>query len=160
MISTSSVIANGVVHSVHVGGPDICSGTGGKPGCDMNFSLTANEFSDGDVNGRWTDIVNLGPGTAPFNLVIAIDCLHVVDNQAWMSGVIVGPDFTGARAATSVVDIGVSAKDAPDQSSFTIGVGNAYDCHSEVVPPNTFPDQPDPVPFPLFDFIQGQVTVR
>jgi len=143
--STASVIANGVVHSVHVGGPDLCEALNLPLGCDMNFSLTANEFSDGSVNGRWTDIINNGPGTTPLNIIVAVDCLHVVGNAAWVAGEIVGPDLAELRVGTRVVDIGVSANDMPDGISFT----NVFsgDCH----------DAPS---FPLFRYFQGQVTIR
>jgi len=145
LASAGSVIANGVVHSVHVGGPDICSGFGLSPGCDADFSLTANEFSDGTVNGRWTDIAAVTPGDDPVTLVIAIDCLHVNGNEAWVAGEVVGPDFAGLRGGTRVQDNGVSANDLPDLVSFT----NVFfgDCTTE---PN----------FDLFPFVEGQVTVR
>ena len=143
LASSGSVVANGVVHSVHVGGPDACFPA--RPGCDANFSLTANEFSDGSVNGRWTDVWSHVPGDDPITIIVAIDCLHVNGDDAWVAGEIVGPDFAGFRVATRVRDNGVSANDVPDMISFTIGWGG--DCATE----------PD---FPLFFAPQGQVTVR
>jgi hypothetical protein len=134
-----------VVHSVHVGGPDICSGIGQSPGCDATLSITANEFGDGSVNGRWTDVWAVTPGVDPITIVVAIDCLHVVGNDAWVAGEIVGPDFAGLRVGTRVQDNGVSANDWPDFASFINGFDG--DCH----------DAPD---WPLFAFEQGQVSVR
>ncbi len=145
-VSTGSVIANGVVHSVHVGGADICSALGFSPGCDANFSLTANEFGDGSVNGRWVDVFAVIPGEDPETLIIAIDCLHVNGSEAWVAGEIVGPDFPGFRVGTRVQDNG-QGKNAvlPDMISFT----NIFfgDCTTE---PN----------FPLFALEEGQVKVR
>ena len=145
LLMTTSGFTNGVVHSVHVGGPDVCEAFGLQPGCDMNFSMTAQEFSDGSVSGRWVDIINVGG--IPLKIIAAIDCLHVNGNQAWVSGIVVGPDAAGARVATRIMDNGVSANDVPDMSSFTFGVGNAFDCRSEQ-------------PFPLLPYVQGQVIVQ
>ena len=145
-VSTGSVIANGVVHSVHVGGADICSAIGLSPGCDANFSLTANEFGDGSVNGRWADVFQIFPGEDPVTIIIAIDCLHVNGNEAWVAGEIVGPDFPGFRGGTRVQDNGQGANAVlPDMISFT----NVFfgDCTTE----------PD---FELFALEEGQVTVR
>ena len=145
-VSTGSVIANGVVHSVHVGGADLCSALGVSPGCDANFSLTANEFGDGRVNGRWTDVVGVVPGEDPITLIVAIDCLHVNGNEAWVAGEIVGPDFPGFRLGARIQDNGQGANAVfPDMISFTdIFFG---DCT----------DEPD---FPLFALEEGQVKVR
>ena len=145
MTMTGNVIANGVVHSVHVGGPDTCSTTGGKPGCDANFSLTANLFSDGRVNGRWMDVIATGPGGANIQILVDIECLHVVGNEAWVSGAIVGGPFAGFRAGARVMDNGVSRNDPADAISFT----QAFYGHCS--------EMPD---FPLFGMVEGQVTVR
>ena len=145
LASAGSVIANGVVHSVHVGGPDICSAFGLRPGCDANFSMTANEFSDGTVNGIWIDVVGVTPGVDPITLVLAIDCLHVNGNEAWVAGEVVGPDFAGLRGGARVQDNGVSANDLPDLVSMTFVF---------------FGDCTDEPAFPLFLYDQGQVTVR
>ena len=146
LISAGSVIANGVVHSVHVGGPDICSAIGLSPGCDANFSLTANEFGDGSVNGRWADVWEVFPGVDPVTIIVAIDCLHVNGNEAWVAGEIVGPDLSGLRVGTRVQDNGQGANAVlPDMISSTQQFDG--DCTAE----------PD---FRLFALEEGQVMVR
>lgn len=142
---TTNVNVPGVVHQVHVGGPDVCSGLDRKPGCDGNFSLTANQFSDGEVNGRWTD--RFGNGTG---MTAAIDCLYVSGNEAWVSGHVVAtnsPFFSVGQAVTTRVrDNGVSNRDLPDETSFTI----RFDA----------PCTDARMDYPLFPYVEGQVTVR
>ena len=141
---TFNVNAHGVVHQVHVGGPDICSGIDQRPGCDGNFSLTANLFSDGEANGRWTD--RFGHGTG---MTAAIDCLLVVDNEAWVSGYVVAtnsPNYVlGQAVATRVRDNGVSNLDLPDETSFSI--------------PSDTPCT-DAREYLLVPYVEGQVTIR
>ena len=43
------------VHQVQIGGPDVCTGFGANPGCDANFTLTAQVYTDGSVSGYWID---------------------------------------------------------------------------------------------------------
>jgi hypothetical protein len=71
----------------------------------------------------------------------------VVGNEAWVSGVITRPaSLAGLPAITRVRDNGTSTNDPADQVSFTF-IGIAATCT----------DQPD---LPLFDLINGQVTVQ
>jgi hypothetical protein len=134
--------ADRVIHKVSVGSADIVP----PPGSDANFSLSAIESADGAVTGQWQDTF-FGRGNPALALHVDVDCLVVVGNEAWVSGVITQPAFlAGLPAITRVRDNGTSADDPPDQVSFTsidIGV--------------TCTDQPD---LPLFDLINGQVTVQ
>jgi hypothetical protein len=134
--------ADGVVHKVSVGSADVTP----PPGTDANFSLSAIEFDDGTVTGQWQDTF-FGRGNPALALHVKVDCLVVVGNEAWVSGVVTRPGFlAGLPAITRIRDNGTSANDPPDQVSFTfidIGV--------------TCTDQPD---LPLFDLINGQVTVQ
>jgi len=133
----------GVVHQVSVGGHDLdIAGT-----TDANFSLVAIEHGDGSVTGQWTD--QFGQQEGGFHA--AINCLRVVGNQAWVSGVITsgsvpGFDLTGLPVATRVSDNGSSANDPPDQISFSF-IGNANPCTAQQN-------------FPLLDMTDGQVSVR
>ncbi len=142
--------AAGVVHRVTVGGPDLCDALGLKPGCDANFSLVALQMADGSVKGQYHDQFTpsaLSPGGNGIH--VAIDCLNVDGNQAWVTGVITQsriPGLVGLAALTSVVDNGRSANDPPDQISFSF-IGADLDC-------NTTPD------LPLFPVPKGQVVVK
>jgi hypothetical protein len=99
------------------------------PGTDANFSLIAIQYADGTVSGEWSDQFGHGDG----GLHVAVDCLEVVGNQAWISGVIThspDPGLVGVPAATRVVDNGTSANDPPDEISFT-RIGAPFDCHAQ-----------------------------
>ena len=107
----------GVRHRVSVGGHDL-----DVPKGDKNFSLIAIQSADGSVKGRYTDM--FGAGTITGGVHVDVDCLKVVDNQAWIGGVITngsatGEYVTGRRVLTTVVDNGKSANDPPDEISFT-----------------------------------------
>lgn len=139
-----------VTDRVSLGGADICGAVGLPPGCDANFSLSARLYDDGSVRGQWQDTFVGGTGF----IHVTVDCLNVVDNGAVLGGVITagrgpgGTDLTGLRATTAVVDNGTSAKDPPDQMSFSFFPNDA-DC-TTLSPSN----------FPLMDLTKGQVTVR
>ena len=151
LILASTAIAGGkgpIVHSVTVGGPDICASFGLSPGCDASFSLQAQEYADGSVSGQYTD--QFGHGNGGFHAVI--DCLSVSGNQAWVSGVITHETFSGdgsfvgETVLTSVVDNGTSANDPLDQQSYSY-ISTDFSCT----------DQPT---VDLFDVPQGQVKVK
>lgn len=134
---------NGVVHRVSVGGNDLDIAENG----DANFSLVAIEYGDGSVSGQWTD--QFGQGEGGFHAVI--NCLRVVGNEAWVSGVITsgssgGFDFTGLPVRARVADRGTSANDPPDAISFSL-IGNPEPCTAQR-------------PFVLRDMTDGQVSVR
>lgn len=137
-----------VVHHVTAGGPDACIALGFEhPGCDANFSLVANQYADGDVSGQYTDRFANGDG---FHAVV--DCLVVIGNDAWISGVITqgrfnGIDLAGLEVLTRVRDNGTSRNDPADQISFSFIDTELPDCT----------EQPD---LPLQDAPEGQVTVR
>ena len=141
LISAGSVIANGVVHSVHVGGPDICQASGRTPGCDANFSIQAKEFADGRVKGQYIDRFATGLG-----FHADIDCLVVEGNIAWVSGIITQPAaMAGDPVVTRVEDNGTSKNDPPDRISFS-RVGDPTGCYERV-------------PYVLIDMPDGQVRV-
>ena len=143
-----------VTHHVSLGGADACEAFGLPPGCDGNFSLVANEHSDGSVSGQWQDTF-AGGGEG---IHVAIDCINVVDNWAIVGGVIThgtsgGVDVSGQYAITVVVDNGTSANDPPDQISFSyfpaIDFFGTEDCNA-LTPAN----------FALLNLTTGQVKVR
>jgi hypothetical protein len=142
----------GVIHRVSVGGPDVCSGTGGSPGCDANFSLVALQYSDGSVSGQWVDRFSQANGGGGVH--VTLNCLAVIGHDAWVSGV--GPEHPfGNEWVARVRDNGTTANDPADQLSFTLPVGQFVprlgdirrDCNATQ----------DLV---LFDAPQGQVVVR
>lgn len=80
-----------------------------------------------------------------------INCVHVVGNQAWVSGTVTsgnfqGFDLTGLPFITSVVDNGRSANDPPDQISFSF-LGDPTPCTAAPI-------------LDLNDKTRGQVTVQ
>jgi hypothetical protein len=145
-------VGSQVVHSASAGSPDICSSVGDKPGCDANFSLTAIQYADGSVTGQWVDRtsqVNGGGGVH-----VAVNCLNVIDNRAYISGVITqgNSDQIGQLALTKAVDNGRSTKDPRDEISITITFpGLDVDCNGAPAFDGVIP---------LFAIPQGQVVVR
>jgi hypothetical protein len=130
-----------VLHRVSVGGPDVCTGLGGKPGCDANLSIIAIQYADGSVKGQYSDRFAQGGG---FHAVV--NCLNVVGNEAWISGLISQPkQFAGVPVIIRVRDNGTSANDPPDQLSFSF----AFDPTSCLAAP----------PLDLFDAAEGQTVV-
>lgn len=103
------------------------------------------------MTGEWVDRVsqvNGGGGTH-----VAVNCLNVIDNRAYISGVITQgrSDQIGQLAVTKVVDNGRSTKDPPDEISFTLNGPGLVDC-------NGAPAFDDLIP--IFAIPQGQVVVR
>lgn len=138
---------NPVVHQASVGGADVCGGLGLQPGCDANFSMIAQERADGTDSGKWTDIFAKGAG----GIHVDVDCLNVVGNEAWVSGIIRDGNFgdqdlAGLPALTRVSDNGTSSNDPADQISFSF-IGLALTCD----------DAPN---LPLVDLTAGQVKVK
>lgn len=142
-LMASAQASNAVANRVSVGGHDLdIAGT-----TDANFSLVAIGFADGSASGQWSDRFGQQDG----GIHVAVNCLSVAGNQAWISGVITsggagGVDFTGLPAITRVADIGSSANDAPDLISFSF-IGVAAPCTAR---PN----------LPLLPMTDGQVTVN
>jgi hypothetical protein len=152
MLVTAASATSPIVHRVSVGSPDACAAFGfPHPGCDANFSLTAKQYADGSSSGQYTDRASQANGGGGFHAVI--DCVSVVGNDAWVSGVITegtsatGTDLTGLPVATRVRDNGTSAKDVPDQISVSSVGHRAHSCTEQF-------------DYPLFDAPQGQVKVR
>lgn len=137
----------GPVHSVQIGGPDVCSGFGAQPGCDANFSLNAMLRADGSVTGQWIDRFsqNFGGG----GLFMAVDCVEVDGNRAWIGGHAIHPD--GANALQAIVyaeDRGTSyALELDDLFLPLYGDWGSTTCHDR------------PFSFGL-NTPQGQVTIR
>ena len=155
VLATTALAQGPVTQHVSAGGPDACIAFGFEhPGCDGNFSLTGNVYADGSMSGQYTDRFARGSG---FHAVI--DCVSVVGNEAWVSGVITQGtftdpntgevfDLTGLPVSTRVVDNGTSANDPADQISFSvIGEGFAVPCT----------EHPQ---YDLFDAPQGQVVIK
>ena len=85
--------------------------------------------ANGTVEG-WYHILARGPGGA--HVRIAVECLHVVDNQAWATGTIVDakdPDNIGLPYSMRFVDNGQDADAEPDEIGGERFVG--YDCTTE-----------------------------
>jgi hypothetical protein len=126
---------NGVQHVVSVGGHDFSD-----PGVNANFSLIAIQHGDGTVTGQWSDQFGHGDG----GLHIAVDCVTVVGNHAWVGGVVTESDVpgqVGTRAYTEVVDNGTSANDPPDQISYSYtGLNANFGCPTIVLPLFAMPD--------------------
>jgi hypothetical protein len=134
---------NGVVHRATVGGndADLAANT------DANFSLVAIEHRNGEVTGEWTDQFGQGEG----GIHVAVNCLRVIGNNAWVSGIVTsgnfnGVDLTGLPAITRVADLGTSKNDPPDAISFSF-VGNPTPCTAAP-------------PLPLVPMTDGQVKVE
>jgi hypothetical protein len=153
VLGPAALATGPVVHHVSAGGPDACIFFGfTHPGCDGNFSLVANAYADGSVSGQYTDRFARGDG---FHAVV--NCVSVVDSEAWVSGVITKGSFTdpvtgevfdlaGLPVATRVRDNGTSANDPADQISFSF-LGDPTPCTAHS-------------PYQLFDAPEGQVQVR
>jgi hypothetical protein len=132
-----------IVHKVSAGGPDICTAIGGKPGCNGNYSLQAKQRANGKVTGQYTD--QFGHGNGGFHATI--DCLYVSGNTAWISGIVKSGTFNkGGRILTEVRDLGKSAKDPPDQISYSYAVAMNFDCRTHPA-------------LAMFNTPQGQVKV-
>ena len=153
VLATTASAGGRVAHRVSAGGPDACMFFGFEhPGCDGNYSLVAHKYADGSVSGQYTDRFARGDG---FHAVI--DCLSVVGNDAWVSGVITHGSFTdpdtgevfdlaGLPVATRLRDNGTSANEPPDQITFSF-LGDPTPCTAQT-------------PSQLFDAPEGQVRVR
>ncbi len=95
-VTTTANARGPIVHRVSMGSSDICVGVGLSPGCDQNLSLVALEMADGTIKGQFIDVFGIpfprGRGTI---LHAPVTCLSVNGNEAWVGGVITGPNFTG-----------------------------------------------------------------
>lgn len=114
MLRASNSSSGPVLHHVSIGGPDVCTGFGAKPGCDANFSLVANQYADGSVSGMWVDRFsqNFGGG----GVTVAVTCVAVDGSFAWISGVVTSPAWNaGTPAILRARDRGTSANDPPDR---------------------------------------------
>jgi len=163
---------NGVMHHVSVGSNDACEAFGLEPGCDANYSLAATMKADGSVKGQWQD----GFAGGGNGIHVAISCLSVDGNQAWVGGTITkggnnGVDYSGRSVITRVSDNGKSANDAVDEIGFSIISGTLdgapLDCATQPTlrdnprygNPN-YPGAPQYLPIDLLPLTRGQVTVK
>jgi hypothetical protein len=141
VLAATAARAQGVQHVVSVGGPD----QDATNHTDANFSLVAVQYGDGSVKGQWTDQFGQGQG----GIHVAINCLFVQGNQAWVSGFITsgnfnGADLSGLPVITRVQDNG--GGNTPDAISFSF-IGVAAAC-------TTAPN------LALVPMTAGQVTIR
>jgi hypothetical protein len=141
VLAAGAARAQGVQHVVSVGGPD----QDATNHTDANFSLVAIQYGDGSVKGQWSDQFGQGQG----GIHVAINCLFVQGNQAWVSGFITsgtfgGADLSGLPVITRVQDNG--GGNTPDAISFSF-IGVAAAC-------TTTPN------LPLQPMSSGQVNVR
>ncbi|OGO35626.1 MAG: hypothetical protein A2W35_05050 [Chloroflexi bacterium RBG_16_57_11] len=154
MVLATQALAKGpVAQHVSVGGPDVCvSFFGVHPGCDGNFSLTANISADGSMSGEYTDRFSKG-----FGFHAVIDCVSIVGNEAWVSGWIVQGivpdlvtgepvDVVGWPVAARVRDNGTSANAPADQISWS-QIGDPTSCTEHI-------------DYPAYDVPQGQVVIN
>ncbi len=116
-VTTTANARGPIVHRVSMGSSDICVGVGLSPGCDQNLSLVALEMADGTIKGQFIDVFGFGSREPGMILHAPVTCLSVNGNEAWVGGVITGPNFTGLPIVIRVRDNGTSANDPPDQSS-------------------------------------------
>jgi hypothetical protein len=149
--------ASPIVNVIHAGGPDVEDPDlpGSGPGFDKNYSLVAFKFADGSARGKLVDRY----AGAGLGLKGDIDCVHVLGNIAWLSGVITqgqtldadgNPvDITGYYVRTRVQDNGDNTDPAnPDRVAFTQFRSSApFPCANMFM--SAFWDMPG-----------GQVTVR
>ena len=138
-----------VIHSVTLGGADVCEVFGKPKGCNRNLSLIANMYEDGTVKGQWQDnFATKGEG-----IHVEIDCAEFgsVNDFKWakVGGVITKgtfneEDITGKYAVMLLVD---NYKGNDHISLFTNP--SSVDCSV--------------VPFPLYRWYPvdtGQVRIR
>jgi len=134
-----------VVNHLSVGGADVCEALGLPTGCDANLSIQANVHADGSVSGQWQDTFGGAGGTPATPIHVSVDCVNIIGNQAWVSGVVTGGIFTGTPVITRMADNGTSKNDPPDQIGF-IRVDGFGGCQAAP-------------PLGLFN-PNGQVTIR
>jgi len=137
------------VHHVTAGSPDACGAWGWDNGCNGNWSLNAFQYADGSASGTLVDTFGHGDG----GLRVAIDCVDVRGNVAFVSGIVEhgwgeGEANEGTPAVAMVTDNGTSANDTPDTISYTYTPA-LTDCRTA-----------DPQYFAQFPLEHGQVKVR
>ncbi len=159
---------NPVIHHVSVTGNDLCEPFGDSPGCDGNFSLTANMREDGTVTGQFQDTY-AGGG---LGIHVNIDCMIIDGNTAIVGGIATHgsssffgyEDLTGKYVVTKVVDNGTSNNDPLDQISYSWFWLDINGCQDQDI-------SGDPLNFgyttlhealdgELYDITKGQVTIR
>lgn len=120
-----------IVNFVSAGGPDIqdTDYPGSRPGYDKNYSLVAIRYADGTTSGELIDRWASGVLPKTTALRADIDCVHVVGNTAWVSGVVTQGtyidadgtiDLTGWYVRTRVQDNGANNDPTnPDKIAFS-----------------------------------------
>lgn len=128
-------------------GPVVLQVSAGGRDPFASFALTAKMYGDGSMTGQYTDqFPQIGGG---FHAVL--NCVSVVGNDAWVSGVITsgtadGQDLTGLPVATRVRDNGTSSKDPADLLGFSF-IGDPTPCTEHV-------------DYPMFEAPNGQVVIK
>ena len=98
-----------VIHSVSLGGADVCEVFGKPKGCNRNLSLIANMYEDGTVKGQWQDNF----ATKGESIHVEIDCAQfgTIGDFKWAkvggvitNGVFNEEDITGRYAVMLLVD--------------------------------------------------------
>ena len=98
-----------VIHSVTLGGADVCEFFGKPKGCNRNLSLIANMYEDGTVKGQWHDNF----ATKGEAIHVEIDCAEfgTVGDFKWAKvggvitkGIFNEEDVTGRYAVMLLVD--------------------------------------------------------
>ena len=153
----TTLAQSSIVNFVSVGGPDIADPDfpGSGPGFDKNFSLVAFKYEDGTAAGVLVDRWTGGPG---LGLRAEIDCVHVVGNTAWVTGVVTQGNtldangnpvsLAGYYVRTRVQDNGDNTDPLnPDKIAFAITRASAPFVCSAMLGG-------------LFDMPAGQVIVR
>ena len=99
----------------------------------------------------WIELHVNGGGS----FVVAVNCLNVIGNRAYVSGVITqgNSDVIGQNTLVVVVDNGVSANDPPDEITTSFVFPGVADC-------NGAPAFDDVIDARLHAMPQGQVVVR
>jgi hypothetical protein len=119
---------NPVVHRATLAGAD--ANIWYPPG-DAAFSIIALQFADGTSRGQWSDPFYVEPGGPPCGLHVAVDCLNVVGNTAFISGYVTQDkcgEAVGLPAYTQLVDNGPAEDDLMSRSF----VGLPFDCTAQI----------------------------
>ena len=158
---------NPVIHHVSAGSNDFCQPFD-PPGCDGNFSLTANMRADGTVTGQFQDTY-AGGG---LGIHVNIDCMIIDGNTAIVGGIAThgysnffgDEDLAGKYVVTKVVDNGTSNNDPLDQISYSwfwLDINGCQDQDISSVPFNFgYTTLYEALDGELYDITKGQVTIR
>jgi hypothetical protein len=97
-------------------------------GSDATVTFVIRKHADGSVDG-WYNASRRGKAGA--DIKVRMECLHVVDNQAWAGGTIVeavNPDNVGRPVSYRFIDNGEGVNAPPDEFG---GIWEENDCATE-----------------------------